>query len=262
MLNIQSLQVSYGKISALNELSLDVREGEIFALIGPNGAGKSTLIRTISGVVESTRGSVYSNGTDLTTLSYQERARLLAVVPQAQALGGAFTVKQAVLMGRTAYMGWMGRPDKSDLVCAQNAMDLTQTTELAERRIAELSGGEQQRVLLARALAQDTPILLLDEPTNHLDLHHQISFLSLVLQLTRSQNLAVLMAMHDLNHVSVYADRVALLVKGKLVASGTPAEVLTEKNISSAYQTPVKIIQHPEIDTPLIFPSTTGEDSG
>ena len=133
-------------------------------------------------------------------------------------------------------------------------MGQTGVLDLAGRRNAELSGGEQQRVLLARALAQRTPVLLLDEPTNHLDLQHQINFLSLVRALTRGENLAVLMAMHDLNQVSTYADRVAFLDDGKMLALGVPSAVLTVENISTAYRVPVEIIQHPEYDTPLILP--------
>ena len=123
-----------------------------------------------------------------------------------------------------------------------------------ERSIAELSGGEQQRVLLARALAQDTPVLLLDEPTNHLDLQHQASLLSLVKQMTREKNLAVLMAIHDLNLVSSFADKVALLVSGELQKYGTPQEVLQASNISMAYHTPVDVVEHPLTGAPMIFP--------
>ena len=130
----------------------------------------------------------------------------------------------------------------------------TKTEHLAQRRIAELSGGEQQRVLLARALAQTTPVLLMDEPTTHLDLQHQASLLSLVRDLAHESNLAILMALHDLNQVSLYADRVALLVDGKLIAVGLPEEVLTVKRISEAYQTPIQVVPHPESQTPLIFP--------
>jgi iron complex transport system ATP-binding protein len=254
MLELKSITVAYGAHVALREVSLCLSSGEVLALIGPNGAGKSTLIRAVSGVLPVRVGGIFSDGVDLAALSTVQRARLLAVVPQARQLGGAFTVEQTVLLGRTAYMNWLGKAGEEDWARVRLAMEQTSTTHLAERRIAELSGGEQQRVLLARALAQDTPILLLDEPTNHLDLQHQASLLSLVRQLARDGGLAVLMAMHDLNQVSMYSDRVVLLVEGCLKAVGEPAQVLNVENIRSAYHTDVQVINHPHNGAPLILP--------
>jgi iron complex transport system ATP-binding protein len=253
-LEIRGMTITYGETEALSNVSLNVAPGEVVALIGPNGAGKSTLIRGISGIIPIHNGQVLFDGSELTSLSNSERARILGVVPQARQLGGAFTVKQTIMLGRTAYMGWLGKARHEDDAAVDWAMQQTGVVDLAARRNAELSGGEQQRVLLARALAGRTPVLLLDEPTNHLDLQHQINFLSLVRELTRRENLVVLMAMHDLNQISTYADRVALLVGGRLFAIGTPTEVLTLENINAAYQTPVEIIQHPVYDTPLILP--------
>jgi len=253
-LEIRNLTVKYGRATALSNINLSVKPGEIFAVIGPNGAGKSTLISAISGILPIQTGEVNYGNQDLTTLSHAARARILGVVPQARQLGGAFTVSQTVMLGRTAHMNWLGSPRTADKEAVQWAMQLTGVAQLAERRNAELSGGEQQRVLLARALAQKTPVLLLDEPTNHLDLQHQINFLSLVRDLTRRVDLTVVMAMHDLNQVSTYADRVAFLVAGRILAQGGPSEVLTLENILEAYQIPVEIIHHPEYKTPLILP--------
>jgi iron complex transport system ATP-binding protein len=254
MLTIESLNVAYGEKVVLRDFSLTLAPGEIVALIGPNGAGKSTLIRAISGVVKILSGQVAYDGQDLIEISPTKRAQILGVVPQARQLGGAFTVEQTILLGRTAYMNWLGKAQEEDHAHVHAAMVNTKTEHLAQRRIAELSGGEQQRVLLARALAQTTPVLLMDEPTTHLDLQHQASLLSLVRDLAHESNLAILMALHDLNQVSLYADRVALLVDGKLIAVGLPEEVLTVKRISEAYQTPIQVVPHPESQTPLIFP--------
>ncbi len=254
MFEISSLTVSYDSTLVLRNISLAVSPGEILALIGPNGAGKSTLIRAVSGVIKIDSGEVRVNGEDLTDISNGERARILGVVPQARPLGGAFTVEQTVLLGRTAHMNWLGRAQSQDQEAANWAMRKTGIENLAQRRNAELSGGEQQRVLLARTLAQKTPILLLDEPTNHLDLQHQINFLALVHDLARQENLVVVMALHDLNQVSMYADRVALLVGGELMALGSPADVLTEKNLQQAYQTKVHIISDLEGYPPVILP--------
>jgi len=254
MFEITSLTVSYGATTALRDVSIRVSSGEILALIGPNGAGKSTLIRAVSGVIKIDSGQVRVDGLDLTSVSNGERARILGVVPQAQPLGGAFTVEQTVLLGRTAHMNWLGQARPEDRQAAHWAMSKTGIEHLAGRRNAELSGGEQQRVLLARALAQQTPILLLDEPTNHLDLQHQINFLTLVRELAGQENLAILMALHDLNQVSMYADRVALLVAGELMASGAPVEVLTEENLHTAYHTRVQIVSGLEGYPPVILP--------
>ncbi len=254
MLKTESISVAYGSKTVLHEVFLEVMPGEILALIGPNGAGKTTLVRAVSGTVALKSGRISVDGRDLSALSMAQRAKVLAVVPQARQMGGAYTVEQAVMMGRTAYMSWLGRESESDRAAVSIALQQAHLEDFSQRPIAQLSGGEQQRVLLARALAQSTPVLLLDEPTNHLDLQHQTNLLSLVKKLTREKGLAVMMAMHDLNLVSFFADKVALLVDGHLVCSGTPQDVIRAENISEAYQTPVEIISHPVTGAPIIFP--------
>jgi len=254
MLTLSSLQVAYGSKIVLHGVSLEVAPGEIVALIGPNGAGKTTIVRAVSGTLPITSGRVQVDGQDLSGMSAVQRARVLAVVPQARQLGGAYTVEQAVMMGRTAYMSWLGRESEADRDAVHLALRQTQLDKFAQRSIAQLSGGEQQRVLLARALAQSTPVLLLDEPTNHLDLQHQANLLALVKKLTTEKQLAVMMALHDLNLVSFFADKVALLVNGEMKQFGTPQEVIRAEHISVAYQTPVEIVSHPVTGAPIIFP--------
>jgi len=259
MLEIDSLSVTYGRRDpsrplALDGVSLSVQPGEILVVIGPNGAGKSTLIRAVSGALPSLSGTVRVAGQDLSQMSASQRARHMATVPQARNLPAAFTVYQSVLLGRTPYLSWLGQTSSRDQRVAHRALEQTLTLELADRRVGELSGGEQQRVLLARALAQDTPVLLLDEPTTHLDLQHQSSLLNLLRQLTNQKKLAVLMVLHDLNLASLYADRVALLVGGRLKTSGTPQEVLTEEDLSSVYNVPVHVVPHPDYGSPLVLP--------
>ncbi|RPJ40832.1 MAG: heme ABC transporter ATP-binding protein [Chloroflexi bacterium] len=254
MLKIDSLTVAYSDKVVLRDISFEVASGEILALIGPNGAGKSTLIRAATGVVPVKAGRVSVDGQDLTDLSPAQRARILAVVPQARQLGGAFSVEQAVMMGRTPYLNWLGQEGEADKAAVRLALEQTCLESFADRQIAKLSGGEQQRVLLARALAQSTPVLLLDEPTNHLDLQHQTNLLSLVKNLAKKKQLAVLMALHDLNLVSFFADKVALLVDGELRYLGTPQEVIRAEYISAAYRTPVEVVPHPVTGAPIIFP--------
>ncbi len=254
MLSVKSLTVNYGPIPALVNISLDVNPGEIVALIGPNGAGKTTLIRAVSGVVPVSAGSIFVSGYNVLKLSFAQRARYLAVVPQARDLPSVFTVWQTVLMGRTPYLGWLGQANAADRLRVRWALERTQILPLAERRVHELSGGEQQLVLLARALAQESPIMLLDEPTAHLDLKHQSNLLDQVRALVDEQHLAVLMAMHDLNLVSLYADRVALLANGQMRVLGTPQEVLSAQYLNEVYQVPLHIIPHPDFGNPLVLP--------
>jgi iron complex transport system ATP-binding protein len=253
VVSIESLDLGYGPRTVLAGVSLAVARGTVTALIGPNGAGKSTLIRAASGVLAPRAGRVLVDGEDVARLAPDRRARKVAVVPQAVHLPEAFTALDTVLLGRTAYLGWLGRETAADQEAARQAMARTSTLELAERRLGELSGGERQLVLIAHALAQAAPVLLLDEPTAHLDLRHQAEVLALVTRLAHADGFAVLMALHDVNHAARHADRVAVLAGGRLAAAGEPAEVLTAPVLSTAYGLPVKVIPHPDGGRPLIF---------
>lgn len=255
MLKIQSLSVGYRERLVLQDISLSVHPGEVVALIGPNGAGKSTLVRAASGVLPRKSGTIHLCGTELSLLTTEQRARTLAVVPQAHSLPVSYHVYQTVLLGRTPYLGWLGQASRRDHEAAERAMLQTNTDHLAERYIGELSGGEQQRVLLARALAQSTPILIMDEPTNHLDISHQTSFLNLARRLAVENGLAILVALHDLNLTSLYADRVAILAAGGLKAIGTPEQVFIEETLSPIYGTQLRVIVHPQYGTPLVLPA-------
>ena len=254
MLKIEGLSVSYGARKVLHAVSLEVQSGQVLALIGPNGAGKSTLLRAVSGVIPVQAGKVLADGADLLALPAMQRARHLAVVPQAVSMPPAFTVWETVLLGRTPYLNFLGQISEKDAQIARLALQRVDALDLAERRVGELSGGEQQRVLLARALAQSTPILLLDEPTVHLDLQHQVSLMETISSLAHNDHLAVLVALHDLNLAARYAERVALLVAGEVSAAGSPRQVLTPELISAAYHLPVRVVPHPFADVPLVLP--------
>lgn len=253
MLSFEHIHMRYGARNILKDISFTVRPGEVVALIGPNGAGKSTLIRAASGTLAPARGRVTIDGEALLRLPPGLRAQRVAVVPQAARLPETFTAFDTVLMGRTAYLGWLGRESAADRQIARAALERTETLDLAERPIGELSGGEQQRVLIARALAQAAPVLLLDEPTAHLDLKHQSGILALVRDLAHAGGHAVLVALHDLNLAAQFGDRVALLAGGELRALGRPDEVLTAAKISHAYGVPVDVTVHPRWGTPLVF---------
>lgn len=254
MLKIQNLSVSYGSRRILHDISLDVHSGKVLALIGPNGAGKSTLIRAASGVIPYT-GHIQTNGDDFASLSTLQRARYIATVPQAVALPPAYTVWETVLFGRTPHLGFLGQFSSNDEDIARRALARVSALPFADRRVGELSGGEQQRILLARALCQSTPILLLDEPTAHLDLQYQVGLLELVNELAHTDNIAVLVALHDLNLAAHYADRVALMVAGQIKAEGKPEQVLRPELIEEAYCLPVQVVKHPFLDIPLVLPN-------
>ncbi len=254
MLEIKSLSVSYSDKEILRNIELKLSAGEILALVGPNGAGKTTLIRTVTGVLSRNGGSIKVNDHEIDDLSQNERSRYIAVVPQARDLPEFFTVYQTVMIGRTPYLNWLGQPGEKDHQAVRKALNLTQLDELSGRLVGDLSGGEQQRVLLARALAQDAKIWLMDEPTTHLDFRHQSRFMNVVETMVKERQLAVLMVVHDLNTIACYADQVAILEGGRVVTCGKPGEVLTESTLSHVFNVPVHVITHPETGIPVILP--------
>lgn len=263
MLVLQDISIQMRGKPILTQVNLTVPEGSTLGVIGPNGAGKTTLLRAVSGTIPVSGGSIYFRGKDLAKLSILERARLIAVVPQARRLPAGFTCREIVMMGRTPHLNWMGRLGEQDKNLAEEAMRRTGILDMAGRFINELSGGEQQRVLLARALAQTAPILLLDEPTTHLDLQYQVTLLNLIRELVQSGgltpgsgSLTVLIALHDLNMVGYYADQVAVMVRGSIQSFGTPLEVLTPDTLSQAFNIPLKSIPQGENGkNPLIVPA-------
>ncbi len=255
LLEVTDLSAAYGAQSVLRGISFQLQPGQILALIGPNGAGKTSLIRALSGVLALTQGKICVAGADLLTLSSLERARRMAVVPQARSLPPGFSAWETVLLGRTPHLNWLGQVSAKDEEAVTQAMHRTHTLQLAARRVGELSGGEQQRILLARALAQAAPVLLLDEPTTHLDLKYQITLLDQVRGLARQDGLAVVLALHDLNLVLRYADQAALLVAGELCAFGALEKVLTPPLLSDAYGLPMQMVHAGQSGHPLVIPA-------
>ncbi len=254
MLAIRNLSAAYNGRVVLKNLDFMVQAGSLFGVIGPNGAGKTTLVRAISGVLPLSAGQVLVNGRDLLAMKPSERARLVAVVPQARNLPPAFTGWELVQMGRTPYLNWLGQTSEKDERSVRRALERAKAVDLASRRLGDLSGGEQQRLLLARALAQEAPILLLDEPTTHLDLQYQIGILDEVRALAHQDGITVLVVLHDLNLVARYADRMLLLVNGTLRATGTPREVLDPALLSEVYHLPMQIVYGAASGTPVILP--------
>ncbi len=252
-LRFDKVSLGYERRVVLRDLTLSVHSGEILGVVGPNGVGKSTLIRGASGVLTPRSGRVFVDTQDLRRLSLRRRAQIVAVVPQAVQLPEAFLAEDVVLMGRTAHLGWLGQESESDRRIARRVMEQTGTLGFTGRQVGELSGGEQQRVLIARALAQEPDILLLDEPTAHLDLKHQDEVLRLIRALAKENDLAVLLTLHDLNLVARYTDRVVLLSDGGIRKIGGAREVLTPEELAAAYGIAIHVTDHPIHGTPLVL---------
>jgi iron complex transport system ATP-binding protein len=259
MLTVEQIQTGYSARTVLHGVSLKLEPGELVALIGPNGSGKSTLLRAISGLLPLQHGSIVVDGQDIVHMNEGQRARKIAVVPQARNLPPAFSAREVVAMGRTPYLNWLGQLSASDEALIEEVMRQTDTLDYASRPVGELSGGEQQRLLLARALVQQTPYLLLDEPTTHLDLQFQIGLMERIHQLAHPgtsalPTRAVLIAVHDLNLALEFADRVALLVKGEILHLGTPADVLQPELLSQVYDVPLTLLRDPNNGQTALLP--------
>jgi len=249
---VKHLQVSYGQRPVLRDLSIEVPEGAFFIIIGPNSSGKTTLLRAIAGAVKPQQGQVDIWGTPVGHFSKKALARLVAVVPQRVATDIPFTVREVVLMGRSPHVGWMGLEQPRDLELAEEAMTFTNVGHLAQRPLPQLSGGELQRVSIARALCQQPRLILLDEPTAALDPAHQVNIMDLMAQLQQERGLTVVMVSHDLNLAAMYGEQLLLLKEGKTVQSGRPADVLTYELLEQAYGCPVLLDTNPLGQVPRI----------
>lgn len=232
-LQITDVEFSYPKHKVLKGVSLTVEQGSFCALLGPNGSGKSTLTKILAGISKPSAGTVTFDGADLLSLRRRERARAVGYVPQSGEAPFDLTVREAVLLGRTPHFDL--RPGKKDWEKVDDAIALLGLTELEDRRLSELSGGQAQRALVARAIAQDTKLLLLDEPTSALDLRYQVETLQLVRWITRNRGITALIAIHDLNHAGRFCDQAVLLNGGTIVASGSPLEAFEAEMLTSVY---------------------------
>jgi len=232
---VKHLRVAYGRQPVLRDLSLEIPAGAFFIIIGPNSSGKTTLLRSIAGAVKPQKGQVEVWGTMVDRFSKRALARLVAVVPQRVPTDIPFTVQEVVLMGRSPHVGWLGLEKQKDLELAAEAMAITDVAHLAKRPLPQLSGGELQRVIIARALCQEPRLLLLDEPTAALDPAHQVNLMDLLGQLQRELGLTVVMVSHDLNLAAMYGEQLLLMKEGEAVQVGRPAEVLTYEQLERAY---------------------------
>jgi len=254
MLSVRGLRVTYGRREVLRGVDVDVGAGEVVGLVGPNGSGKTSLLKAITRVIPST-GEVRIGGDDVTALHPRELARRVAVVPQDPALPAGFTALEVVLMGRTPHLGFLEQESAADRQKSLSALVMLGAGGLADRRVDELSGGERQNVVIARALVQEAPLLLLDEPTANLDIGHQSGIARLLRRLAAERNAGVMAALHDLTLASLYCDRLVLMAEGMVLAEGKPEQVLTIENIHRAYGTEVVILRPEGLRGPIVIPA-------
>ncbi len=250
-LEIKGVSFSYGGIDALSDISFAVGDSELVTLVGPNGSGKSTLLRCIDKLLKPKMGIILIQGQDIAKMSLRELAQTIGYVPQSAVNTFPFTVFDAVLMGRKPYISW--GVGKRDIELVSEILDFLGLSSMAGRYFNELSGGERQKVLIARALAQEPDLLLFDEPTSNLDIRHQLEVLDTVKALQGEKGVSVIMAMHDLNLASRFSDRVIMLNKGRIFATGTPEEVLIPENIREVYGVEVEVT-HRDGGCPHILP--------
>lgn len=252
MLSAQNVSFSYGEKEVLKSISLELNRGEVVGVIGPNGAGKSTLIKVLSGILQPQQGKVTLNDTPLKTLSASEIARWIAVVPQTTAIIFPYRVLEVVLMGRYVHSAGSLLDRPQDVAIARDALTKTEALEFADSYFNELSGGEQQLVIIARALAQQTPILLLDEPTSALDLKHQALLARLLTQLAKSENKAILITSHNINFLSAFCQRLIILKAGQIITAGEPQKIINSELMSKIYDTPVTVLYDSQLP-PLVI---------
>jgi iron complex transport system ATP-binding protein len=238
---LDGVTVAYGGTEVVHDVTLRVEEGEWLTLIGPNGAGKSTLLRTIVGTPPAA-GEVLVGGTPIATARHRHRARMVAYVPQQPVFPEGLSVFDYVLLGRTPHMGFLASESSHDIGEVWEALDVLELTVFAGRDVSTLSGGEFQRVAMARVLAQDAPVLVLDEATASLDVARQHQVLELVDAIRRDRGLTVVAAMHDLTAAAQFSDRVALMDAGAIRAVGPPSHVLTEHELREVYEPSIRVL--------------------
>ncbi|MDR0563275.1 MAG: ABC transporter ATP-binding protein [Spirochaetaceae bacterium] len=244
MLELEHLSIGFKKRVILEDLSLTLKPGELAALAGPNGGGKTTLLKTIGGLLPPLGGRVLLNGNDLGRMSRRERAERIGILFQSASSDWPFTVEELVAQGRFPHRRIFGPESPADRRATAQAIEAAGLGGYEQRPVTELSGGEFQRTLIARAMAQEADLLLLDEPANNLDPKYQYMAMNLVRAITKSGRTA-LVSMHDLNLASLYADRIILIHGGKVAAFGSPAEVLQEPLLDQVFDIPLKISPHP-----------------
>ena len=254
-LKAQGVTLTYGAEPIVDNLDVVVPDGKITVIVGPNACGKSTLLRALARLLKPKSGSVLLDGEEIMKLPTREVARRLGLLPQAPISPQGIFVSDLVSRGRTPHQSALQQWSDADEVAVLDALEATETLDLADRRVDELSGGQRQRVWIAVALAQQTELLLLDEPTTFLDLPHQIDILNLLRRLNRREGRTIVVVLHDLNLACRYADHIIAMRSGKIVAEGLPSEVVTPEIMRAVFDLDCQVIEDPLSKTPLVVPA-------
>ena len=249
VLDISSLSFNFGSKNILADIDLSIKDKGIVGIIGPNGSGKSTLLKCIYRVLKPKTGTIFIDGKNINDYQFKETAKKMAVVAQHNDTHFDFNVLEMVLIGRSPHKKFMERDSAEDIELAYKSLEQVNMKDFADRNFSSLSGGEKQRIILARALVQNTDCLILDEPTNHLDIKHQLHFMSLAKDL----KITVISAIHDLNIAAMYCDKIYALKEGQIIAAGSVNEVITEEVIKTLYDVEAKIIYDEEKKPHVIF---------
>ena len=252
MIELAGLDVKYGAGKVLDAVSFSAKKGQFVGIIGPNGSGKTTLLKTMSRVLEPSAGIIRLDEIPLDRIKSRELAQSVAVVPQETSTGFDFTVTDVVMMGRYPYTGRFSKETKEDFTICKSAMELAGIRHLADRPVTEISGGELQRTIIARALAQQPRHLLLDEATSHLDISHQVEILATIRKL--SEKITVIGVFHDLNLAAYFCDRIIAIKAGKIAADGAPEDIMTPAMLRSIFDLDASVSIHPVTGRPVIVP--------
>ena len=253
---IQDLSFRYRSAPVLQNLSFNVGRSKILCLLGPNGSGKSTLIKCINQILKP-KGRVIMDGDEIHSMPISDVARRIAYVPQSETMGMSMTVFDAVLMGRRVHMGW--KPAERDLEVVSRVLENMKIEDLAMEDVWELSGGQRQKVFIARALAQEPEVLLLDEPTSSLDLKHQLDTMEMIRSLVQRSGISVVMAIHDINLAARYADTVAMIRKGSIYGIGSPLELFTPQMVRDVYGVEATFL-YDTAGNPVVVPVRAAEE--
>jgi iron complex transport system ATP-binding protein len=235
ILDIKNISLNFRHKSILSDVTFSVITGEFFVIIGPNGAGKTSLLKVLSGLQKAQHGSITIKDKNISKYKRRNLSQIMAIVPQQIEVGFPFTVAETVVMGRSPHLGILGMEGKNDFHIAEEAMKFTEVSHLAERKLFQLSGGELQRVIIARAICQQPEIILLDEPTTALDPSHQLKIMDLMEKFRQEQGTTIIMVSHDLNLASMYGDRLLLLKEGRVIETGVPKSVLNRELLEESY---------------------------
>ncbi len=253
-LEVKDLEFGYRDELVIRDISFHIEKGKFISIIGPNGSGKSTLLKILSNLYRPNSGYIFLDGKDIRAFKRKEIAKKISLVPQDTNIDYDFMVEDIVMMGRHPYKGRFQKEDEEDYRIVEEALYMTNTLQLKDRLITEISGGERQRVIIAKALAQEPFIIMLDEPTSNLDINHQIEILNLLKRFNSKRGTTIVLVIHDINLAARYSDEIILLNMGKILGKGSPEEVITTKNIESSYHMDVAIEKNKYTNTIYLTP--------